>query len=93
MSKERLAEGSDPFCRKKIKIIQPPEETLWHSDPMFIAAPTTPMIPTNGNIFNRDPVDLEAIQSFQNNMCLMTDSRLLELLPKASKVYFFVRAK
>lgn len=49
-------------------------------DSMFITTLTTLVIPTIKNIFNHDLVDLEAIKM----MCSMTDSRLLELVPKVS---------
>ena len=57
---------------------------------MFIASASTPIVPSGGNIFNRDPAALEAIRSFQNDMCTLTDSRLLEQVPKVSKVYPFL---
>lgn len=59
-------------------------------DPMFIAAQTTPIIPTSGNIFNKDPIFLDAIKSFHNDMCSTTDSKLLELEPKVSKLQPFL---
>ena len=59
-------------------------------DPMFMASSSTPVVPTSGSIFNRDPAALEAIRSFQHDMCSLTDSRLLEQVPKVSKVYPFL---
>lgn len=60
-------------------------------DPSFISTPATPIVPSSGNIFNRDPAALEAIRNFQNDMCTLTaDSRLLEMVPKVSKVYPFL---
>lgn len=47
---------------------------LYGLGPMFIVAPTTHVIPTSGNIFNRDPTTLEAIKDFQYDICSMIDS-------------------
>lgn len=59
-------------------------------DPMFIVVPTTLVIPTPRNFFNQDPIALEGIKSFQNDMWSMTNFRLLKLAPKVSKVYPFL---
>lgn len=58
-----------------------------------VSTPATPVLPVAGSIFNRDPAAMEAIRSFQNDMCSMTDAKLLDLVPKVSKVYPFLPIK
>ena len=58
--------------------------------PAFASAPSTPVIPSSGSIFNRNPAALEAVKDFQINMCSLNDSSLLEMVPKVSKVYPFL---
>ena len=54
-------------------------------EPTFIAAPTIPILPQGWNIFNTDLAALEAICSFQNDMCTMIDSRILEIVPSIAE--------
>lgn len=56
----------------------------------FASAPSTPVIPSSGSIFNRNPASLEAVKGFQINMCSLNDSSLLEMVSKVSKVYPFL---
>ena len=58
--------------------------------PSFVSTPSTPVIPPSGSIFSRNPAALEAVKDFQINMCSLTESTLLELVPKVSKIYPFL---